>query len=312
MTALRWTPGLRETEQQAVRRLLADAARADGVAPVGEQVLRALSGAGSEHLILAGAGGDLLAGAGGDLLAGAGGDPVGYLNLVPGRDGADATAELVVAPDARRRGLGGALIRAAIERTGGRVRFWAHDTLPEARALAAVANLDVARELFRMARPLDGLGDVVVPQGVRIRTYTGRDDHAELLRVNNAAFSWHPEQGGWAESHLAERLSAPWFDPAGLFMAVDEDSGALLGFHWTKVHDGRTGEVYVLGVDPAAQGRGLGRTLTLAGLNHLAGTLPGADPKVILYVESDNTAAVKTYRGLGFEVAAVDTAYAPR
>ena len=55
-------------------------------------------------------------------------------------------------------------------------------------------------------------------------------------------------------------------------MAFDEQTGKLLGFHWTKVHaeEPGLGEVYVVGVDPAAQGRGLGATLTLVGMHHLA------------------------------------------
>ena len=72
-----------------------------------------------------------------------------------------------------------------------------------------------------------------------------------------------------------------------------------------------TGEVYVVGVDPAAQGRGLGRLLTLIGIEHLARRL-GPDSAVMLYVESDNAAAVRTYQGLGFTIASVDTAYTPR
>ena len=67
---------------------------------------------------------------------------------------------------------------------------------------------------------------------------------------------------------------------------------------------------YVVGVDPAAQGRGLGRVLTTLGLAHLQrrlGHLP--DPAVLLYVESDNVVAVRTYQGLGFTVARLDTAY---
>ena len=72
---------------------------------------------------------------------------------------------------------------------------------------------------------------------MRIATYAGPDDDAELLRVNNAAFAWHPEQGGWTVADIAERRGEPWFDPGGLFLALDEQTGKLLGFHWTKVHD---------------------------------------------------------------------------
>jgi mycothiol synthase len=64
-------------------------------------------------------------------------------------------------------------------------------------------------------------------------------------------------------------------------------------------------------VDPSAQGRGLGRFLTLLGLEHLSQRLSDQDdPTVILYVESDNTAALKTYQGLGFVPVTVDTSYA--
>jgi mycothiol synthase len=160
--------------------------------------------------------------------------------------------------------------------------------------------------------------ELVVPEGISIRTYQGTPDDAELLRVNNAAFAWHPEQGGWEQSDLDERRGESWFDPEGLFLAFEndsaDDSSQLLGFHWTKVHadEPGLGEVYVVGVDPAAQGRGLGRVLTVVGLQHLAVRLTAHDqPEVILYVEADNTAAVKTYERLGFAVSNVDTAYRP-
>jgi mycothiol synthase len=152
-----------------------------------------------------------------------------------------------------------------------------------------------------------------MPPGVVIRSYAGEADDAELLRVNNAAFAWHPEQGGWTAADLAERRAEPWFDPHGLFLAFDQAADrTLLGFHWTKIHSGAEPivEVYVVGVDPAAQGRGLGRVLTEVGLVHLADRLAeAASPTVLLYVEADNAAALRTYRQLGFAVHNVDTAY---
>src|SRR6185312_263827 len=107
----------------------------------------------------------------------------------------------------------------------------------------------------------------------------------------------------------------PWFDADGLFLAFDYKTGRLAGFHWTKVHLDQPGlgEVYVLGVDPDEQGRGLGRALTSVGLNHLAERLSGQrEPTVMLYTEGDNAAAVRTYQNLGFDVCGVDTAYARR
>ena len=93
------------------------------------------------------------------------------------------------------------------------------------RATAESLGLEAARELLQMRRPLTDLPPVTVPAGVRIDTYRGPDDDAELLRVNNAAFAWHPEQGGWTDADIAERRAEPWFDPEGLFMAFDEETG---------------------------------------------------------------------------------------
>ena len=292
-----WQPALAPQQQTRIRELIAAATDFDGVAPVGEQVLRELPHQRTGHL-----------------LAAEGDDIFGYLNLTPGGDGADAMGELVVHPRARRRGIGTALLRTAAARERNAVRFWAHGTQPAARALADTLHLAAVRELLQMRRTLQDLPEPVAPDSLRIRTYAGASDDAELLRVNNAAFAWHPEQGGWTEADLAERRAEPWFDPAGLFLAFDQDTGALLGFHWTKVHTDRPGlgEVYVVGVDAAAQGRGLGRILTQVGIDHLARRLRRHDDaEVMLYVEADNTAAVNTYRRLGFAVCNVDTAYRP-
>jgi mycothiol synthase len=296
VTAIAWRTGITPFQQQQIRDLIATATAHDGVTPVGEQVLRELPHDRTKHVVATDDDG-----------------VVGYLDLTPGTDAGPPMVELVVHPNSRRRGIGSAMARMALAEGGATARIWAHGNLESARATAAALGLTSVRELLQMRRSLRDVPAAIVPDGVVVRTYRGTDDDAELLRVNNAAFSWHPEQGGLTAGDISERRAEPWFDPAGLFLAFDEKTDALLGFHWTKVHPDEPGlgEVYVLGVDPSAQGCGLGRVLTLIGLRHLAERLSGADdPTVMLYTEADNTAAVRTYEGLGFTVFGVDTAYA--
>jgi mycothiol synthase len=222
--------------------------------------------------------------------------------------------ELAVHPQHRRRGHGKRLLTTALEHLPDNRRVWAHGNLPAAQALAASLGLSARRELLQLRRPLAGaeLPSLAVPDDLVLRTYAGPSDDAEIVRVNNVAFEWHPEQGGWSDDEIIARTGAEWFDPAGLFLVFDaSDPHTLLGFHWTKVHPAEgdspaLGEVYIVGVDATAQGRGLGRLLTLAGLHHLQ---QRGLAEVELYVEGDNKAALNTYARLGFTRYAIDVAY---
>jgi mycothiol synthase len=290
-----------------VEALAAAATEVDGTAPLSEQVLRPLhhpDRPGVVHLLARD--GDSTE----DTL-------VGYAQLdadATTPDGtADPVAELVVHPAHRRAGVGSALVAALHERSP-TLRVWAHGGHPGAAALAARFGFVADRELWRMRRSLrEPFADPVLPDGVSLRAFAPGVDEPEVLRVNNAAFSWHPEQGGWTLADVAAREDEPWFDAAGLLLAVEvAEPARVLGFHWTKVHPAGTdgadpiGEVYVLAVDPAAQGRRLGPALTLAGLRHLRDR---GLPAVMLYVEADNAAAVAVYRGLGFTPWGADVSY---
>ncbi len=202
---------------------------------------------------------------------------------------------LVVHPAHRDQGLGASLLA----RVEGPACAWSHGDHPAAAKLAASFGFERARDLWVMRRAT-ALALPALPD-LDIRTYTDSDTE-ELLRVNAAAFADHPEQGAMDAVNLAARMAEPWFDPAGLLVAVE--GKRMLGFHWTKQHSADLGEVYVVGISPEAQGRGLGRALTLAGLHHLAGL---GVTEVMLYVESDNRAALATYSRLGFTHAAADT-----
>lgn len=221
------------------------------------------------------------------------------------RPGGGATQlDLAVAPSARSCGFGRALLTAVlaeVDGVDGPLTAWSHGDHPAASALAVRHGFERARELWVMRRGAVPVPDLSLPAGVAIRSFEPGDE-AEVLRVNAAAFADHPEQGALDETGLRQRMEEPWFDPAGLLLAVEGER--VLGFHWTKVHPDGAGEVYVVGVDPAAQGRGLGRVLTLAGLRHLAEV---GVPEVHLYVERDNAAARALYEGIGFTHAPADT-----
>jgi mycothiol synthase len=251
---------------------------------------------------------------------------VGYARLESGGDegggdegGGDAEAELVVAPSARRRGVGTALLDRLEELAGARpLRVWAHGDRPDAAALAAARGYERARVLLQMRRPLAGVHPDAVPAppaGVTLAPFRPGRDEAAWLRVNARAFATHPEQGRMTLEDLRLREAEPWFDPAGFLLAWrgdPDDGGTLLGSHWTKVHPPGdagpepVGEVYVLGVDPDAQGMRLGRVLTDAGLASLAGR---GLAEVMLYVEGDNTAAVRLYERTGFHRVAADVSW---
>ncbi|MBC7677661.1 MAG: mycothiol synthase [Pseudorhodobacter sp.] len=215
--------------------------------------------------------------------------------------------DLVVAPQARGRGIGATLATAALARPGP-IAAWSHGDHPAARRIGVRLGMRPTRSLWVMRRGLgasaEPLPPLQVPEAITVRGFRPDDpaDAAAVLRVNAAAFAHHPEQGSLDQAGLDERLAEPWFDPAGLLLA--EDATGVLGFHWTKRHSPTLGEVYVVGIDPATQGRGLGRMLTLAGLHHLA---DGGSTDVLLYVESDNAPAIAVYSRLGFTHLPEDT-----
>lgn len=242
-----------------------------------------------------------------DLVVVSPGDRPDGLAVAMDRTG-DWTVEIVVRPahpdaPAVVSGLLGALLDGVLARDARSVTWWVHGSVWPADDLARAHGLGSDRRLNQMRRPLPADR----PAAVTTRAFVvGADDDA-WIRVNNRAFAGHAEQGGWTAATLAERLAADWFDPEGF--RLHEVDGRLAAFCWTKVHDEvepPVGEIYVIGVDPDFQGRGLGRELTLAGLDAIVarGVHQG-----MLYVDADHIAAVSLYERLGFHTSTVDHAY---
>lgn len=285
------------------------AASHDGVKPLSEQTVleaRRLP----ESLGSAETGAHLVVRQGDDLLG------YGHVDL---SDPDAPSAELVIDPDHRRRGVGGVLLDHVLQRWPS-ARLWSHGDLPDARRLYGSRDLTVVRELWQMARPLAGewsdLPDKVeLPEGMSVRPFTVGQDEQAWLAVNARAFAHHAEQGRMTLTDLKDRQTEPWFDPQG-FLVIDDHTQTdadgiprMAAFHWTKVEPDQpgTGEVYVVGVDPDYQGRGLGTAATLLGLHHLRAV--GID-EATLYVDGDNAPAIATYHRLGFERSAIDVMHA--
>jgi mycothiol synthase len=234
------------------------------------------------------------------------GTPIAYVAVGPTQDSGTWAIEPALHPLHRDRSTTRRLVDAgvgrAIEAGADRVRCWAF--LPNLVSVLEDAGFRPERELRQLRVGLPIASRPVFPEDVLVRPFRPGVDEDVWLSVNNAAFAGHPENGAWTEDILEDRKAQTWFDADGFRMAWDGPT--LVGFCWTKVHDDGVGEIYVIGVAPEAQGRGLGRALVLEGLRHLADDRHLS--RAMLYVDSGNEAALDLYQKLGFRLDHVDRA----
>jgi mycothiol synthase len=295
---------LNPQDQQAVLDLIAQATDHDGVPPVAEHVLLHLRHGGDKsdtHLI-----------------ANIDGEVAGYahLDLTDQVDG--PSAELVVAPRFRNQRLGHDLVKELKELAGGRLRLWSHGDLPGARNIAEDNGFTRSRTVIQMRRSLiDPIPDV--KSEIPIRSFLTGIDNQPWIAANNRAFAGHPEQSNWSERDLEIRAREDWFNPSGFLIA--EVNSRIAAFAWTKIHGGHShkhspeeqehdhdpiGELYIMGVDPDFQGRGLGLAITVAALKYLRNQ---GIFSAMLYVDADNIQAISLYTKLGFQEWGRDVLY---
>jgi mycothiol synthase len=268
--------------QLKVRELAEQIEAADGAPPLSDQALSQLAGPNVTHLLAVT---DTDTDTDTDTV-------VGYAQL--DRNAAEVLAETPALDP----------LLDAVEALPPRREIWAHGQRSRLHPALGHRGYDRTRVLWQLQWPVGAVGDFVLPDGVRLRTFEPGRDEAAWLAVNAAAFAHHPEQGGWTRADIDAREAESWFDARDFLLA--EHDTELVGFHWMKMHSPTLGEVYVLGVAPASQGLHLGSALLVAGLDHMQRR--GAT-SVILYVDESNTTAMALYEHYGFQRSDHDTQY---
>jgi mycothiol synthase len=294
---------LSQSQQVSVLELIMAATDLDGVPPIAEHVLLHLRHGGDKsdsHLVIEK-----------DYQV------IAYAHLDKTDLVAGPSVEAVVHPKYRGQGIGTALLNEAITICGDKTRIWSHGDLPQAQSIANSLKLERLWANLQMSKKLIKIEEIT--SKYPIRSFLPGIDDEVFLELNNKVFTDHPDQGGWSKSDLEVRVNEEWFDEKGFF--VCEDKGKLIGCCWTKIHGAHThshedneadhgheaiGEIYVLAVDPAYKGQGIGKDLTATGLNYLK--YQGLS-SAMLYVGVANKAALNLYTSLGFSDFGSDVMY---
>jgi len=250
---------------------------------------------------------------------------VGYGHLDRTDLVAGPSGELVVHPEFRKKGIATQLISEMKKLINGQqLRLWSHGDTLIAKKFAEKLGFRSNRSVIQMRRSLfSPIETFTLPNNFSIREFNPASDIDKFLKLNKECFIDLPDQSSWTKKDLELRIAENWFSTAG-FALLENSEKNVIGFCWTKVHghdhkgeidDHHThidhghdpiGELYVLGVHPSEQGKGLGKALLLWGLNHLRRN--GLD-SAMLYVDSENKKAIKMYEDLGFGFWGLDRLY---
>ncbi len=123
------------------------------------------------------------------------------------------------------------------------------------------------------------------------------------ISVLNAAF-FGELGGGWDKSEIMIKFRNPNFEPEGIFIGYSDNVPAgiiwvLIDYSLSKIRNTKIGWVAFLGLREGYRGRRYGRTLLAHGLKYLFNK--GVE-KVLLWVNSENSVAVRLYRMFNFSV----------
>jgi mycothiol synthase len=262
-------------------------------------------------------------------LAWSNGDLVGYADffLCKAEAGAENTFYSwgIVHPEWRRQGLGSRLLETIYERAverlveieRGTVHFQCsgHDVEQDRMALFEGFGLEPVRYFVNLARNINnGLPQVEVPEGFRLRTFDLERDLEAVWQVDNLAFRDHWGFAGFPLDEFQHWVSQPHFRPELWILAEEEATGQVVGIglnqidpDWIAQTGRQEGYVNTLGVLREYRKQGLGTALLVQSMHVLR---EAGMQKVHLHADAENlTGAVRLYERVDFGLRKTNIAY---
>jgi mycothiol synthase len=251
-------------------------------------------------------------------IAEASGRIVGFLNLTPELIMRRVLLDCLVHPQHRHKGLAKQFFERAEQRARELEVELMHVNILEenttARAMLTKLGFSMVRQFLEMRLSLSEAALPETSNGELPSRYLQRGEEEILANVQNRCFAdtwgFNPN----TPEELAYALNLSGASPEDVVLIYDNEQP--VGYCWTKVYcetrpetGEEKGRVFMLGVNPAHRGRGIGQLALRAGLNHLRDKLIRVAE---LTVDSENLAALSLYKSFGFQVAARSLYYEKR
>ena len=223
----------------------------------------------------------------------------GYALLTPEPRIDRAVASGGVAKQYRNLGLGRLLLDGVSGRSSAsRLHVQVPAGSEPGRRLLKSAGFEVARRYWNLEWEGSSLPPPRLPHGFSTRSFDPGKDEGLLADLQNAAFQ---HQWGFSPNtpgEIAAKMKLRWHRPQDVLLLLDGDTP--VGYNWTaraSSDSGLTGRIGMTGVHPSHRGRGLGRGIVLAGMEHLRAEGAG---RIELEVDAGNVPARELYLSIGF------------
>ncbi len=226
---------------------------------------------------------------------------VGYADMVRELELGRVILDGAVHPAYRGRGVGSRLLQIAIDHS--RKLGAKAVQIPIAQGMGAGEHLvrekgfRVVRRHWQMSLAEYGGGALQIPHGFELGHFIPGDEES-LCALQNLAFA-----GGWGfrpntVEDIRYLVSTSCCHPEGILFI--SEGRRRVAYCWTMDHPTQKEKGYIrmMGVDPDYRGRGLGRAITVAGIEYLG---QRGMKEIELSVDSRNSDAKRLYLSVGFK-----------